>query len=125
MGILDHYLAMAIEMRRRSAVAADAELREDYLKLADDWESLAGRIDPNWRTRTTYEISLLDEDGALLRKETIEAGDDDAAIDFAGAWSHAFGIEVWRGTRLVARFPSQIAAVPDLLNPPRAAGARR
>ena len=114
---------MASEMLRRSATAADGDLRDDYLKLASEWAALARGAEPKWPTRTRYEIRLLGEDGALLRAEALQARDDDAAIDQAGGLLHPLGMEVWCGDRLVAAFPSPSPAVAAVW--PKSASSRR
>lgn len=52
-----------------------------------------------------YRISLLDADGVVGEERALEFERDDDAIDHAGSIEHRHEIQLWRGERLVARFP--------------------
>jgi len=58
---------------------------------------------------SVYRIELHAADGGAVVVKAQTFASDDAAIDHAGALGHAGEINVWRGDRLVAHFPSALA----------------
>jgi hypothetical protein len=51
-----------------------------------------------------YRVELLASNGALVEERLIDAEDDAAAIDHAGAIRHPHEINLWRDGRFVAGF---------------------
>ncbi len=52
-----------------------------------------------------YRIILHGEEGTVVAEQKQLFEHDDAAIDHTGRINHRYGMSVWQGDRLVARFP--------------------
>lgn len=52
-----------------------------------------------------YTVTLFNPDETVSGRQQLRAADDDAAIDAVGETPHPYGIDVYDGERLVARFP--------------------
>jgi hypothetical protein len=52
-----------------------------------------------------YRIILHGEEETVVAEQTRLFEHDDAAIDHTGRINHPYGMSVWQGDRLVARFP--------------------